>query len=112
MTETTDMPIDWASVNWIYVAVLGIFAFFATIVGNVISFGHRGVAAVLSGLVFAGIFVLWSYYPHHLPLPTRLSDRTAPTPAVTAPSPPPVPPAPVPQKPANPVTTISPPPNQ
>ncbi len=101
------MPIDWTSVNWVYVAVLGVFTFVASIIGNFLSFGHRVIAAILSGLVFAGIFVLWSYYPHHLPLPTRLSDR--PVPAV-APSAPPVPPAPVPQKPANPVTTISPPP--
>ncbi|HEX5509284.1 MAG TPA: hypothetical protein VFX37_12340 [Pseudolabrys sp.] len=108
------MPIDWASVNWVYVALLGVFALVATIVGNFLSLGHRGVAAVLSGLVFAAIFVLWSYYPHHLPLPTRLTDRMAPASAPTnaAPTPPPVPPAPVPQKPANPVTTISPPPNQ
>jgi hypothetical protein len=106
----SDMPIDWASVNWIYVAVLGIFAFFATIVGNVISFGHRGIAAILAGLIFAGIFVLWSYYPHHLPLPTRLTDRAVPAAATKPPAP--VPPAPVPQKPANPVTTISPPANQ
>ena len=104
------MPIDWASVNWVYVAVLGVFAFFATLVGNAISFNQRVLAAVLSALLFAGFFVMWSYYPHNLPLPTRLSDRTVP--AAAAPATPPVPPATVPQRPANPVTTISPPANQ
>ena len=107
------IPIDWNSVNWVYVAVLGVFALVATLVANIISFGHRGFAAILSGLIFVGIFVVWSYYPHHLPLPTRLdSQPKAPTAAA---SPPPTPPAPVPdkpQKPENPVTTISPPPNQ
>lgn len=95
------MPIDWASVNWVYVGVLAVLAFFATIVGSVLSFNRRLLGAVLSALLFAGLFVLWSYYPHNLPLPTALSDRTAP--AVVAPPP-------APERPANPVTTISPPP--
>jgi|SRR5690348_10349862 hypothetical protein len=109
----TQIPIDWNSVNWLYVAVLGVFALVATLIGNVISFGHRGLAAILSGLVFVCIFVVWSYYPHHLPLPIRLDSH--PNAPAAAAAPPPVPPAPVPdkpQKPANPVTTISPPPHQ
>jgi hypothetical protein len=97
-------------VNWLYVALLGVFALVATLIGNIVSFGHRGLAAILSGLVFVCIFVVWSYYPHHLPLPTRLdSHPRAPT-AATPPPPAQVPDKP--QKPANPVTTISPPPHQ
>jgi len=67
------MPIDWSAVNWVYVGVLAVFAFFATVVGNLLSFNHRGVAAFLAALVFAALFVAWSYYPHGLPLPTRLA---------------------------------------
>lgn len=67
------MPIDWSTVNWVYVGVLAVFAFFATVVGNLLSFNHRGVAAFLAALVFAALFVAWSYYPHGLPLPTRLA---------------------------------------
>jgi hypothetical protein len=97
-------------VNWLYVALLGVFALVATLIGNIVSFGHRGLAAILSGLVFVCIFVVWSYYPHHLPLPTRLDSHPNAPAAATAPPPAPVPDKP--QKPANPVTTISPPPHQ
>jgi hypothetical protein len=66
------MPIDLATVNWVYVGVLAVFVFLSTLVGNLLSFRHRGVAAVLSAVIFAALFVAWSYYPHGLPLPTRL----------------------------------------
>jgi hypothetical protein len=102
----TAVPIDWASVNWVYVGVLAVFAFFATIVGNLLSFNHRGFGAVLSALIFAAIFVFWSYYPHHLPLPTRLAPQPAPA-AAAAPVAPAKPAAPSP--PRNPVTDITPP---
>ncbi len=66
------MPIDLATVNWVYVGVLAVFAFLASIVGNLLSLNHRGIAAILTALVFAALFVGWTYYPHGLPLPTRL----------------------------------------
>jgi hypothetical protein len=67
------MPIDLATVNWVYVGVLAVFAFLASIVGNLLSFNHRGFAALLAAIVFAALFVGWTYYPHGLPLPTRLA---------------------------------------
>jgi hypothetical protein len=67
------MPIDFAAVNWVYVGVLAVFAFLATIIGNLLAFNHRGLAAILSAVVFAALFVAWTYYPHGLPLPTRLT---------------------------------------
>lgn len=100
------MPIDFAQVDWLYVGVLAVLAFLATIVANLLSFNHRGIAAVLSAVVFAALFVAWTYYPHpFLPLPTSLSAQKAPvTTAVPA-----APVAPVvPQKPRNPVTDITP----
>jgi hypothetical protein len=84
--------------------MLAVFAFFATLVGNLLSFNHRGYGAVLSALLFAAIFVFWTYYPHGLPLPTRLES-----PRPVAAAPPAAPAAPV--KPANPVTDITPPKN-
>ena len=97
------MPIDLAIVNWLYVAVLALLVFIASYVGNVLSFSHRGMAALLSALIFAGLFVFWTYYPHHLPLPTTLTVEKA----VVAP---PVPAAPTtPVRPRNPVTDITPP---
>ena len=71
------MPIDLATVNWLYVAVLTVLVLIATVVGNLLSFKHRGVAAVLTAVVFAGLFVYWTYYPHGLPLPTTITVQKA-----------------------------------
>jgi len=102
------IPIDWANVNWLYVAVLAIFVFFATLIGNLLSFGRRGFAAFLSAVLFAAAFVFWTYYPHHLPLPNSMF---AAKPAVTSVAPPPAAPpaAAAPVRPSNPVTDITPP---
>ena len=67
------MPIDLATVNCVYVGVLAGFAFFSSLIGNVLAFNHRGTGAILAALIFAALFVLWTYYPHGLPLPTRLA---------------------------------------
>ena len=37
----TSMPIDLASVDWLYVVVLAMFVFVATIIGSLLSFSHR-----------------------------------------------------------------------
>ncbi len=99
------MPIDLAAVNWLYVAVLAVFVFVATFVGNLLSFNHRGMAALLSALAFVGLFVMWTYYPHHLPLPTTVTVQKAAAPV--APAAPMAPSTPV--RPRNPVTDITPP---
>ena len=62
------MPIDLSQVDWLYVVVLGILVFVSTIVGGVVSFGHRWTAATLSTLLFVALFVFWTYYPHRVPL--------------------------------------------
>ena len=59
---------------------------------------------MLSAVVFAALFVVWTYYPHGLPLPTALRLQKA---AVTAAPAPAAPAAPV--RPRNPVTDITPP---
>jgi hypothetical protein len=100
------MPIDLAAVDWLYVGLLAVFVFVASGLGNLLSFNSRGTAAVLSALLFAAIFVAWTYYPHGLPLPTSLASQK---PVVTAPAPA-TPAAPAaPQRPRNPVTDITPP---
>jgi hypothetical protein len=99
------MPIDLGQVDWLYVAVLAIFAFVATFVANLLSFKRRGIAAILAAVLFAAIFVFWTYYPHGLPLPTSITGQKSPVTAV-------VPAAPAtPQRPSNPITDISPPPS-
>ena len=95
------MPIDLANVDWLYVAVLTVFACLASLIGNFLSIGHRGLGAVLTALVFMAIFVAWTYYPHGLPLPTSLTQK-----APVAAAPPAA--AVTPQRPRNPVTDVTP----
>ena len=98
------MPIDLAQVDWLYVAVLAVFAFVANFLANLLSVQRRWLAAVLAAALFAAIFVFWTYYPHGLPLPTSIASQKSPVTAV-------VPAAPaVPQRPSNPVTDITSPP--
>src|SRR5262245_8489170 len=101
------MPIDLAQVDWLYLIVLAVFVFLATLVGGLLSFGHRWTAATLSSLLFAVLFVFWTYYPHRVPLPKTITMPNTPTTtAAPAPAAPAAPAAP--QKPRNPVTDITP----
>ena len=104
-----DIPIDWASVNWLYVILLALLVFVSTLIGTAISFKRVSLGAVLTTLLFTAGFIFWTYYPHKLPLPTSPIGQktvvpvTPPAPAPTAPSPP--------AKPDNPVKDITPPPS-
>ena len=69
------MPIDLAAVDWLYVIVLAILVFLSTLIGIVLAFRHVFLGALLSTLLFVAGFVFWTYYPHHLPLPTRLAGE-------------------------------------
>ena len=64
------MSIDLSSVNWGYVALVSGFTFVAALLANFITFGHRLAGAVLTTLLFAAFFVLATYYPHGIDLPT------------------------------------------
>lgn len=99
------MPIDLAQVDWLYVILLAVFVLVASGIGNLLSFNHRGFAAVLSAAIFAVGFLFWTYYPHHVPfLPTAMTGQKSP--ATTAAPAAPVTTAPV--KPRNPVMDITP----
>jgi hypothetical protein len=70
------MPIDLSAVNWLYVAIMGVFVFIAALIGNVISFGSRIGSALLTAILFAALYVAWNYYPHpqiQLPIVTTYS---------------------------------------
>jgi hypothetical protein len=76
VTQEQTMSIDWSAVNWLYVAIMGVFVFVAAIVGNVISFGSRIGGALLTAILFACMYVAWNYYPHpqiQLPIVTTYS---------------------------------------
>jgi hypothetical protein len=81
MPNISDVPIDWANVDWLYVIVLSVIVFFSTLICTL---AFRG--AVLSAILFAIGFVFLTYYPHSLPLPTSL--KKAPAPAAPAAPPP------------------------
>jgi hypothetical protein len=98
------MPIDLSQVNWLYVAVLTLMACVASVLGNLLSFNHRGMAAFLTAVAFATMFLAYTYYPHGLPLPTAVAVQKTP---VSAPAPIAAPASP--QRPRNPVTDITPP---
>ena len=72
MPNISDVPIDWANVNWLYVIVLSVIVFFSTLLCTL---AFRG--AVMSALVFAAAFVFYTYYPHGLPLPTSVTAQKA-----------------------------------
>lgn len=102
------MPIDLATVDWLYVGVLAVLVFLATLIANLLTFQSRGMGALLAAILFTALFVALTYYPHGLPLPTRLSAPGA-APAAAAPPVPPASTAPAgPQRPRNPVTDITP----
>lgn len=105
MPNMPAVPIDWATVNWLYVAILAVFVFFSTLIGTVLALKRSFPGAVLSALLFSAAFVFWTYYPHGLPLPTSVTAQKTP-PALAAPA---APSAPV--TPANPVTPLPPPPS-
>jgi len=103
------MPIDLAEVSWLYVIVLGVFVFVSAFIGNLLSFQHRGTGALISAVLFAVIFIFWTYYPHNVPFfPTRLGDEE---PVTAEPTGMPKQQAPGVEKPRNPVTDITPPKN-
>jgi hypothetical protein len=105
MPNFSSLPIDWDSVNWLYVVLLAAVVFFSTLIGTFIAFKRAFLGALASALLFAAAFIFLTYYPHGLPLPTSLDihetlDIPPAPPAPTAPS--------TPVKPTNPVRDISP----
>jgi len=100
------MPIDLSQVDWLYVALLAIFVFVTTYVGGFLAFGRRWTAALASTVLFVGLFVFWTYYPHRVPGPRAISLPGTTTTAAPAPVVPAAPAAA--QKPRNPVTDITP----
>ncbi len=97
-----DVQIDWASVNWLYFGLLVALVFVTSLIGNLLSFHRHILGALIATVLFAGLFMAWTYYPHHLPLPSSpIRTVAAPPPAAPA-----APAAPV--RPANPIREIAP----
>jgi hypothetical protein len=52
-----------------FVALMALLAFVASLIGHLIAFRNRFVGAILAGVLFAAGFVAWNYYPHSFGLP-------------------------------------------
>jgi hypothetical protein len=102
----SNIPIDWASVNWPYIILLGLFALFCALIGNVVAFKRAVLGAVLSTLLITAGFFFWTYYPLNLPLPTSPVGKKTAVPVQGAP-PPNVASTNPPAKPNNPVRDIT-----
>jgi hypothetical protein len=81
------MSIDWASVHWGYVALLSAFTFIAALIANVVTFRHRLAGAIVAAFLFAVLFVVATYYPHGVALPTSNASDAPRPPAPTSTSP-------------------------
>jgi len=56
--------INWASIDWLSLVVLSIVVLVAARIGERLSFGSRGLAAVITAFLFAVGFAAWSYGLH------------------------------------------------
>ncbi len=56
------MPIDWATVDWINVAILAVAVLIAGLIGQAIALGNRFFGSVLTAILFAAFFVAWTYW--------------------------------------------------
>jgi hypothetical protein len=68
------MPIDIMQVDWFHVGLLAVFAFVATAVANLLSL-DRWISAWTAALLFAAIYVFWTYNQHWSSLPTSTADQ-------------------------------------
>ena len=53
------MSIDISTVNWVFVALMAVFAFVAALLGNLIAFRNLFVGSILTAVLFAVMFVVW-----------------------------------------------------
>jgi len=55
---------SWSAIDWVSLIALSFFVLIAARIGEQFSFGNRGVGAVLTALLFAIGFGVWSYSVH------------------------------------------------
>jgi len=60
------MPaIDWSAIDWVSLVALTVLVLVAARIGERLSFGSRALNAVLTALLFAAGFAVWSYFSMH-----------------------------------------------
>jgi hypothetical protein len=55
---------NWSAIDWVSLLALSLLVLVAAQIGVRLSFGNRGVGALITALVFAVGFAVWSYSLH------------------------------------------------
>jgi hypothetical protein len=56
---------NWSAIDWVSLVALSLLVLVAARVGERLSFGSRGLAAVVTALLFGVGFAAWSYFSLH-----------------------------------------------
>jgi hypothetical protein len=56
--------INWSAIDWVSLVALSLLVLVATRIGERLSFGSRGLGALMTALLFAIGFAAWSYGLH------------------------------------------------
>ena len=56
--------INWSAIDWVSLIALTVFVFAVARIGERLSFGSRGLGALVAALLFAVGFAVWSYVLH------------------------------------------------
>ena len=56
--------INWSAIDWVSLVALSLLVFIAARVGERLSFGSRGLGALMTAVLFAAGFAIWSYALH------------------------------------------------
>ena len=56
---------NWSTVDWVSLVALSLLVLVAARIGERMSFGSRGLGAVVTALLFAVGFAAWSYFALH-----------------------------------------------
>jgi hypothetical protein len=55
---------NWSAIDWVSLIALSLFVLIVARIGERLSFGNRGVGALVTALLFAIGFAAWSYSLH------------------------------------------------
>ena len=57
--------INWLAIDWISLIALSLLVLIGARVGERLSFGSRGLSALITALIFAAGYGAWSYFSLH-----------------------------------------------
>ena len=57
--------INWSAIDWVSLVALSLLVLVVARIGERLSFGSRGLGAVMTALLFAVGYAAWSYFSLH-----------------------------------------------